>query len=918
MKFRNLQTGQIEELDNAQSKEAFKAPGMYLPVEEKIQIKTVDADGKPEIYEGTPEQARQTLLAAPDDVELFTKVDAAKERFEGGAGGVLAGAAGVASGVLLGLPDIALTKTGLVEPETLEGLREAHPAAHLAGEVAGTVGTAFIPGLNVATGAKLAGAGAKLAAKRVALGALSGAVQQTLSQEAVNAAPFAWSKLGADFARNALVGAAFGGVLSGVGAGASKAARAIGRNVPGVGDTWASRKAAEKWSQISGLEKDVVVEAFTNPKLREKIKETEGGYTSELVNSISRMLKETGESEKKASAEMYTAAEDAITRSLTKSGKPVNIATATAEAIESVVTPDNIDTLGTASSGIFPELAKQVLEANRGKHSDAFVKQFKSIDKQAKEILKTVSYQGSDVTDFGNYKTVVPKGIGKSIASLREKILGLEKFSTGANPVDAQAAASAINQFSDKLTNMGYRAVTDTGELAKIGTSVDGMFPGVINKVLKTDRALYSKPFRARVKNFDDRTKAIFEKWENGKVGFQKMAEDILNIKQEINRDLKRFVKQQQIAGTATPADIDAVNGLVSKFRDKLGNIGGESLLEADAKYAAYKRLQDSLKSLTVKRGDVREVSPGKIKKMLRSDMRYEEFTEAMKHGAPEHALKTVIAVAEARKAHAVGNFLRSQRQRSESGGRQFTTAGLAGAALDNMGLGLSIGALLGLRKNPEVYLAGVDYAQKRLTSETAKKIASASTMAAGYPGDTMAMAAFRNWKEGDNYNKFIQSLEGAAQQTATEVPQTEGFKDQPYLTEVVTTKAMETYDYLLKHAPSQSPSKLDPRKNVRPSDEELRKYAKRVVAALYPDSALERAGVDRETLETIRDLHTHHYQELLAAGFIPFKSQMGAVDIQKLYQEAAPAEPGKPTRANAGLSVPQTSVGRITSGTKK
>ena len=42
----------------------------------------------------------------------------------------------------LGVDDVALTKLGLVQPETLEALKEVHSAASIGGEVAGTVGGA--------------------------------------------------------------------------------------------------------------------------------------------------------------------------------------------------------------------------------------------------------------------------------------------------------------------------------------------------------------------------------------------------------------------------------------------------------------------------------------------------------------------------------------------------------------------------------------------------------------------------------------------------------------------------------------------------------------------------------------------------------------------------------------------------------
>lgn len=51
---------------------------------------------------------------------------------------VLAGIAGAARGLSLGTSDLALTKTGLVNPDTLESLKEANPAVSVTGDVVGT------------------------------------------------------------------------------------------------------------------------------------------------------------------------------------------------------------------------------------------------------------------------------------------------------------------------------------------------------------------------------------------------------------------------------------------------------------------------------------------------------------------------------------------------------------------------------------------------------------------------------------------------------------------------------------------------------------------------------------------------------------------------------------------------------------
>lgn len=73
----------------------------------------------------------------------------------GGAGGQAAAAlAGAGRGATFGLSDVGLTKSGLVKPETLEGLKEANPIASGAGEVAGIGGSLLVPGLGEENAAK--------------------------------------------------------------------------------------------------------------------------------------------------------------------------------------------------------------------------------------------------------------------------------------------------------------------------------------------------------------------------------------------------------------------------------------------------------------------------------------------------------------------------------------------------------------------------------------------------------------------------------------------------------------------------------------------------------------------------------------------------------------------------------------------
>lgn len=67
-----------------------------------------------------------------------TRTRELEDEYGGVIGALQAGAAGLGRGLTMGLSDVALTATGLVEPETLQALQEVQPAAGIAGELVGT------------------------------------------------------------------------------------------------------------------------------------------------------------------------------------------------------------------------------------------------------------------------------------------------------------------------------------------------------------------------------------------------------------------------------------------------------------------------------------------------------------------------------------------------------------------------------------------------------------------------------------------------------------------------------------------------------------------------------------------------------------------------------------------------------------
>lgn len=112
----------------------------------------------------------------------------------------LAGLAGAARGATLGLSDLGLTKTGLVEPETLKKLEEYNPVESVGGEVAGVVGSLVVPAGAIGAFGKTAKA--VTAPARAATAAGEAAMKQT-----AKLLPAATSGLGRATATGVQIGA---------------------------------------------------------------------------------------------------------------------------------------------------------------------------------------------------------------------------------------------------------------------------------------------------------------------------------------------------------------------------------------------------------------------------------------------------------------------------------------------------------------------------------------------------------------------------------------------------------------------------------------------------------------------------------------------------------------------------------------
>lgn len=152
--------------------------------------------------------------ASEPEVDQFLKEKADEDKYGGVAGALKTAALGAADSATLGLSNLALTKTGLVSPETIEGLEKTNPASHFAGEVAGVfapTGVAGAVGKIGKIGATAAGLGRVFEAEQAVQEAMKLGHGLKAATAELNAVP-TLSKIGGHALGSAIEGSLYAGV----------------------------------------------------------------------------------------------------------------------------------------------------------------------------------------------------------------------------------------------------------------------------------------------------------------------------------------------------------------------------------------------------------------------------------------------------------------------------------------------------------------------------------------------------------------------------------------------------------------------------------------------------------------------------------------------------------------------------------
>lgn len=277
----NFETGQVEDVDDAQATAAVASGGYGLP---RGRVNAFDPDGK--LVSIDAEEAPEAFSKWGYRLESSAEAQQRRDAEEYGNREVAAGVAGFARGATFGISDLVAPALDVASPEELSKLKQYNPNISTGAEIGGAVASALLPGGPVATVGKagravgaLATAGAKGAAAKVASTAIAGAVEggffgagQALSDAVLGDHEVTGEYLLAGAAKGALLGGGLGAALGGVGVAAEKGRAALLNK--------AQRGLAAADDKAKALARDVV---------EEEVKSAKGDYGAE-VQKGSRQL----------------------------------------------------------------------------------------------------------------------------------------------------------------------------------------------------------------------------------------------------------------------------------------------------------------------------------------------------------------------------------------------------------------------------------------------------------------------------------------------------------------------------------------------------------------------------------------------------------------------------------------------------
>lgn len=279
----------------------------------------------PAVANTQPTQAPQGT-EVPPEIDQWLEQQRQEDKYGGIGGGLASLATGAASGATLGLSNVALTKTGLMDEKTLKALQEVNPGLYTTGELGGAftpggaaslIGKAgkatyqglkainAIKGIGEATAAARVLGGAADVAAHAAGSAVEGAayagISNSLNEYALGDPDLNAEKIMGHFGNGALIGGLFGAALKSASIGAPEAVGAAKDAINKIHDIIAGNGQGEESLISKALDvispEGKLSDAFANraknldvDQMGELVQNTTGGL-NRIKNNISTAIK---------------------------------------------------------------------------------------------------------------------------------------------------------------------------------------------------------------------------------------------------------------------------------------------------------------------------------------------------------------------------------------------------------------------------------------------------------------------------------------------------------------------------------------------------------------------------------------------------------------------------------------------------
>lgn len=282
------------------------------------------------------------------EVDQWLQAKDREEKYGGVGGQIASGLTGLASGATLGLSNVALTKTGLMKPETLKGLQEENPVSYGLGELGsvlvpggaieqvGKVGKAIYEGAQGYKAIKNLGAVGKIGSQALGSaveGAAFSGIDNSLNEYALGDPDLNAEKVMSHMGYGAMFGGALGGILKTASIGAPPALQAGKEGLSWIKNKIMGQGEGEQSLATKGLDfispEGKLSDAFAN-----RAKNLDKNQQEELIRNTTDQLNTVKNNFSTAQKDLNATLRPAERNALIETADPKKVGVATQDVID--------------------------------------------------------------------------------------------------------------------------------------------------------------------------------------------------------------------------------------------------------------------------------------------------------------------------------------------------------------------------------------------------------------------------------------------------------------------------------------------------------------------------------------------------------------------------------------------------------